>query len=192
MKGGLVFAASALNLAMAATFASSVTTSDEGEGGLRDVRGIALEERLPPFVLTGGLLILAITVLALWRRHARRRLGTPTVCAPARSSGLDEIELLRKTIGDRQRSRRSLVIELDRIVRAGLSVATNIHAGRCSSTELARGLAPHLDEQMRDEVRGLLELVDRVKFAGHEPDSVETGMAFDISERLVNTISAKP
>jgi len=192
MRRGVVFVASALGFAAVASSASSVTTSDNGDSDIRDVRDIVLEERLPPFVLTGGLLILAVVALALTRRHARCCRGALVVCAPATSSGMYELEQLRKAIGDGQRSRGSLAIELDRVVRATLSAGTTIRAWQCSSAELARGVAPHLDEQMRDDVRGHLELLDHVKFAGHEPDPVETDIAFDIAERLVDAILPRP
>lgn len=152
---------------------------------IHDIRGPLSIDTLPPFVLTGGFLLLAAGLLLIRRsrRHQSGTLPPPVVAHP------DANDLLARLSADYREGAcpgEQIVLRLDGIVRATLAATTGIPAQRLTSAELRAAGAACLDAGQRALLKDLLPLFDRVKFAGHQSNRGEVEWALDTVGRLLN------
>ncbi len=150
-------------------------TPPVARGDIRDIRGFLPMEGLPPFVLTGGLLLLAGGLL-LARRRARSgaRLPVPSIAAPD--------DPLARLVADYREGRcpgDRLILRLDGLARDALAAGWGIPANRLTSREL-RARLPSIAP-----LDGFMALSDRVKFAGHVPGATEIEEALVLAAGLL-------
>lgn len=137
-----------------------------------DIRGPLSSDILAPFVVTGGMLVLAAGLFFI-RRNIRQHESTsmPDVAEPH----LDANDLLAGLATDFREgacSGEHAVIRLDGIVRGTIAARTRIPAQQLTSAELSRSkILVFLDQDKQALLNALLMLFDQVKFAGKQPDA---------------------
>lgn len=169
-------------------------STTDGQAELRDLRGPLLEDRLPPFALTGGLVLLAGGALLLLRRRRPAPSPTPLPVAATVDAGRDLARLAEayrqgRSPGDR------LILDLDRLLRDTLAVRTGLAAHHLTSAELMRSLPATgigNDDARRRLGSHFLPLSDRVKFAGHRPAAAEIDAALQAVAALIETAKTSP
>lgn len=158
---------------------------------IRDIRGPIAVDSLPPFALSGGMLLL-IAGLFIARHRLRRRVPMRTPPAADQPDARARLAML----ADRYRQGRctgvDLIIRLDALVREILASNTGVTARHLTSTELRHraGLTGMLSESRQVQFDGFLALCDRVKFACHRPASSEIDAAMRAAAGLFDTIAA--
>lgn len=141
---------------------------------LRDIRGPVAITTLPPFLLTGGTLLL-LGGLLLWRRKPRAK-------PPAHSlitATISAHEQLRQLAADYRRgvcSESELIPRLDRLLRDSIAVATGLPAPRLTTPELLAAATSVASLEMAS-LSLLLAQFDRFKFAGQRPTPAEVEQA---------------
>jgi hypothetical protein len=155
---------------------------------IHDIRGPVEMETLPPFVLTGGVLVLGGALL-LVRRQARRPRREVTPPRAVRSPA----DLLASLADDFRRGACPgdlLIVHLDRLVRDALAARIGLPARRLTSLELRLRLAAAdgVDVPGRARLDPFLALCDRVKFAGHLPSATEIDAALRMAADLLGAL----
>lgn len=155
---------------------------------IHDIRGPIALDGLPPFVLSGGVLLL---IGGLWLLQRKRRRPESAPPPPGQFSpttpGPDANDLLTRLVADYRQGtcpNDQIVIRLDEIVRGALAATTGIAAQRRTAAELSREATACLNEETRASLDALLSLCDRVKFAGHRPARAEIDWALHGAARL--------
>jgi len=152
---------------------------------LRDIRGPLPDDGLPPFVLTGGMLLLAGGLLLV--RHTARRRQAAVLPSPAetRSGALDLLPDLLADYRHGAWTGEQLIIRLDELIRDHLSATTGIPCRSLTSAELPALTAACLNDAEQALLNRFLALGDRVKFAGHRPDAGEIDWALNVAAGLL-------
>jgi hypothetical protein len=179
-----------LTVLLAACLATppSLHAANGGAGALRDIRAAVTIDTLPPFVLTGGVLLLASGMILLGR-HLRRRSArqTGSVGGPAKADPLAGLA------DDWRRGAcpaTELALRLDALLRDTLANRAGIPARHLTSAELRRRMTVGgmCDARSLDV---LLSLGDRVKFAGHQPGAAEIDAALRAAADLFVSLPAQ-
>ena len=139
----VVAAANANALAAPAQPGPATATSE-----LRDIRGPLPDDGLPPFVMTGGVLLLACGLLLV--RHTVRRRRDAELTSPAETRS-DAHDLLTDLLADYRQGActgEQFFIRLDELIRDQLYATAGIPGRSLTSAELP-GLAglPHAGKQ---------------------------------------------
>jgi hypothetical protein len=153
---------------------------------IHDIHGPLPPEAVPPFILTGGMVL-----LFGWLFWLRRRQPTAEV-APLQTLRPDARTVMARLVAEYRDgicSREELCVRLDAIVRDVLGVRVGMPAHERTSTELRQEAATRLDERTVVILRDLLLFFDLIKFAGHRPDDAEIDGALGAAAGLVDDLS---
>lgn len=147
---------------------------------LRDVRGPVPLEDMPPFLLTAGVLLLAVLLYRVLRRKPEYAQGNPTSPSPE-PTPVDRLERLLEEHRLGRGTDVLLVLRLDAWARDTLDATQGIPARRLTSVEVMQrsGTAMAAAPNVLDSLERLFGLSDRVKFAAHlpRPDEVQEALA---------------
>lgn len=164
--------------------AGAVTPAD-----LRDIRGPAGVDSLPPFALSGTVLLLIAGLFVARRhwRHMRQTALPPATVTDAR----DRLAALADDYRRGLCSAADLVVRLDALVRDTIASEAGIAARHLTSTELRQRAdgARMLSETQRIQFDDFLELCDRTKFAGHPPTAPEIDAAIHATAGLIDAVA---
>lgn len=140
---------------------------------LHDVRGPVDIVTEPPFLVSGGLLLLLLAGLLLWRRETRARPSAPTT---GHAHVRAQLERLAADYRRGACSGAELIPRLDTLLRGALAEATGCPASTLTTPELLAALSgvAHPDTIA---LAPLLSLLDRLKFAGPCPTPEEAAQA---------------
>lgn len=159
---------------------------------IRDIRGPAPEDSLPPFALTGGALLVAGALLAIQRQAGRRQKAR----VPSPVAGPDDAsEVLAGLAADYRHgvfAGDELIVRLDELLRRTLAERTGLPAQSLTSAELLR----HAESFFNDQGQGLLSrfvlLCDQVKFADYRPAATDVDRALKSLAGLLDGSLAGP
>jgi hypothetical protein len=155
---------------------------------IRDIRGPVPVAVSTPFVVTGGLLLALAGGVLLLRREARR---TASRLPPSPGeTGQGPLDLLDRLAAEYRQGARpgdQLLIHLDGLIRATLAASTGLPAQRLTSAELLGQAEATVFRDMgaRALLSDLLPLLDRVKFAGHQPGAADVDGALKAARALI-------
>jgi hypothetical protein len=155
---------------------------------LRDIRGPLALASPPPFVLSGGVLLLAAGLFLASRRNRRRGLPMAAQTAPAAATGADANVLLARLAADYRQGicpGDLLLTRLDGLIRSVLDATTGIPATRLTSLEIPARAAAVLEPEEQELLDGLLALCDQAKFAAYRPGPDEVERALDAAGKLI-------
>lgn len=150
---------------------------------IHDIRGPVTTKGLPPFILTGGMLLLAGGGLVI-HRHLRRKSRQQLVAMPlSLATRPDALALLARLAADYREGvcpGGQSIIRLDAWIRGALAEMTGMPALRLTSMELKLQAGTCFTDDERAQFGQLVALCDLVKFASYQPDVAEI-------ERALNT-----
>jgi len=141
---------------------------------LRDIRSPVSIATEPPFLLTGGMLLL-FGGLLLWRRKSRAK---PPAPFPATAT-VSVHERLQRLAADYRRgacSGSELILRLDSLLRESIAAETGLPAPRLTAPELLAAAASVAHFKVAS-LAPLLVRLDRFKFAGQRPTPEEVEQA---------------
>lgn len=168
------------------TVLDSDLVMDAAPGQLRDIHGPIQIDGSLPFLWTAILLILIAA--AWWAWHYYRRpvsLGVASAVAPQ-----DPLSSLLVEYREGACTGAHFLLRLDPLLRQSIAASADIPALQLSSQELRIAMSERLGRNGTDGLRHLLELLDRVKFAGYIPKSGETDWVVENVVQLLDVISA--
>ncbi len=152
---------------------------------IHDIRGPLPIDVLPPFTLTGGLLLLVAGLFFILRHRRHHQTGE---APPASAPVADAADRLAR-IGAEYRQGivpgELTILRLDAVVRDGLALVAGLPAQRLTSVELLSDALAGLDAGQQALLGELLPLFDRVKFAGHLPAAQEVERSLEVAARLL-------
>jgi len=185
----------AILLAASGAFAATGQATDSARAAaaadIRDIRGPLPLASLPPFILSGGVLLLAVGLLLVRRRGVHQAAPMP----PPGPPGSDSNELLARLAADYRHGAcpgEQALILLDRLLRGALAANSGIPALRLTAAELPPRLEAVLGPGELALFGSLLSLCDRVKFAGHRPAPEEVERALNAAATLIGATLAGP
>ena len=154
---------------------------------LRDIQGPLPVATLPPFLLSGGVLLLAAGLYFL-RRRCHHPLDPPQAVAAPTHAGEDALAVLAGAYRQGMCPGDQALAHLDALVRQTLSSATSLPAPHLTRPEIVARAAALLGPEDLNRLDRLLARCDLAKFAGHRPGQEEVEDALSLAGALINAL----
>lgn len=160
-------------------------TTHDPLAGMHDIRGPVAVATLPPFALSGGVLLL---FGGLWLLRRRRHASTAVAPAVTPSACREGLAGLAAEYRQGQLTDEEAIRRLDALLREAMTTA-GFPAHVRTSLELRILAEDRLDPTARRCLADLLALGDQAKFACHQPGSAAIGQALLDAETLFTALA---
>jgi len=152
---------------------------------LRDIRGPVFSRELPPFALTGALLLLGVFFAFLLRRRGAPA-AAPETPPASRSDSPENLTSLADDYRNGRISVQTLFIGMATLINHHLLAAAGLAPAPMTTDEILLRTLPVLPHQEHRQAAEALRLCDRVKFAAHQPAAQEVSAALDLAAGILS------
>jgi hypothetical protein len=153
---------------------------------LRDIRGPAICQGLPPFTLTVLALLLGGFCLFMLRRLSASHV-TPGVVSSCQLPFPATLADLKNDFESGQITLELLFTRLAALINGHLAMRVGCVVVNLTTDEMLGKAALALPPQELLQVSGVLHLCDRVKFAAHQPSGDDVGVALDMAATILSS-----